>query len=131
MANYVGHTRTNYFRVQDREAFDAWVETLDDDAEVWERDDQVAFGFANAIPNYRFNPETEDYDEFDIFAELAEHLVEGEIAVIQSIGHEKLRALTSFSFAVRSDGDTVGMTNDEIYDRAHEWFGVPVTRAEY
>jgi hypothetical protein len=38
-------------------------------------------------------------DGLDFTAELATHLVEGQIAVVQEVGGEHLRYLTGFSYA--------------------------------
>lgn len=137
MSNWYGAARSNYFRVKDVEAFEAWAD---------ERGLQVITqGFGNKRL-YGIYPEGTDdgswpsliYDEAlgehvdcDIYEEIAAHLAEGEIAVLVVTGAEKLRYLTGCAAAVHSSGDMLLLSINDIYDLAKAKWGVEPTAAEY
>lgn len=127
MANYVGVGRSNAFRVADSERFLAWVDTLPDVWAVDEGEDTYVLlceGDQGDWPFIRFpyDDSDEDDEEFDIFAELSEHLAEGEIAVLEAIGREKLRALVGYAVAVNHLGETVTVNINDVYDKASAAF---------
>lgn len=138
MANYVGSARSNYFRVREEAAFLSWVETLpgvvvcreDDEPErfvllVEESDD-------GGWPNWRFDERTESEEEFDLYSELAEHLAEGEVAVLQEVGAEKLRYLVAYAVAINHRGEKLAVSIDDIYEKVREaGWGTEVSTATY
>lgn len=138
MANYVGYARSNYFRVRDAEAFLAWVETLpgvvacreDGDAEYFVLLIEDADG--GGWPNWRYHEDVEDEEEIDLHAELSEHLAEGEVAVLEEVGAEKLRYLVGYAVAVNYKGETPSVSIDEVYQKVHEaGWGNDVSTATY
>lgn len=137
MANYVGHARSNYFRVRDEAAFLAWVETLPG---VVARNGDSSGCFVLLVedadgggwPNWRYYEDVEDEEEMDLHAELAEHLAEGEVAILQEIGAEKLRYLVGYTVAVNHRGETLSVSIDEVYQKVHEaGWGEHVSTATY
>ena len=99
-------------------------------------DDEGRWGFlANSedggLPSSRYDEETDDYVDIDLTKELAEHLAEGQVAVLMECGAEKLRFITGFATAVSWTGETVRISLDDIYQKAQEAFGVEPSRASY
>jgi hypothetical protein len=129
MANYYATTRSNYFRVKDNAAFEAWCAARN--LKFWTKD-IGEMGTCYAIsadtmdcggwPSH--DPE-EDAD-IDFTAELALHLNAKDIAVLFETGAEKLRYITGEALAVHSDGRVVELSLHEIYERAEAEFGADV-----
>ena len=135
MANYVATARSNYFKVKDPEAFESWVANCPNVGLISEDDGTFAVYSddpdSGSWPNYRFDEETGDYEEFDIFAEIAEFLIDGEIAVFMEVGAEKLRYCNGYAIAVHSNGEYETLNLDRIYDFAEQRWGKRPTVAEY
>ena len=144
MANYSGYCRSNYFGVQHRQAFDAWVTLFDCTIHVVERSDGCValfasddtgwptFRCASASAPDRRRPIYEDDDDVvgcDFHAELAAHLADGHVAVLMEIGHEERRYFIGQAMAMNRQGDRVVLSLDDIYDRAAA-LGDFITRAE-
>jgi hypothetical protein len=135
MANYYATTRSNYFRVKDATAFEAWCHTRELDFWTKHYDDvgnryaiSANTGDSRGWPYY----DAEHDDDFDLTAELAKHLDASDVAVLIEIGSEKLRFLAGIATAVDHSGRTLCVTLDEIYDRAADAFGnLTVTEATY
>ena len=141
MANYYATARSNYFAVKDEMTFRQWAESaglkvLDPNHSNKNADGNCRFaitpdtGDENGWPTHRDNETTEEYDDVDIYEELATYLKDGEVAVLMEIGNEKLRYLCGFATAVNSTGKIVRMSLEGIYDLAKE-LGSNITRAEY
>lgn len=137
MANYVGYARSNRFRVRDETAFLDRAEALP--AVVARREDGNPERFALLVeeeddgrPNWRYHEETGDEEEMDLHAELAGHLAEGEVAVLQEVGAEKLRYLVGYAVAVNHRGEKLAVSLDDVYERvrAAGW-GSDVSTATY
>jgi hypothetical protein len=141
MANWNGTARSNYFFVKDFAAFTKWVTDIDCVVLVGEGDQTGMFGFysnddnTGSWPSYRCQEdedgcEIEDED-FDLPAELAEHLAEGQVAVLVEAGAEKMRYISGWAKAVTWDGRSVQINLDNIYDMAQAAFGITPTDASY
>jgi hypothetical protein len=128
MANYTGYARSNYFRVRDETAFLIWVETLSGVVARREVDDPEHFtllvedGDDGRWPVCRYS-EPEGEEEVDLHEELAGHLAEGEVAVLEEVGVEKLRYLVGYAVAVNHRGEKLAVSLDDIYEkvRAAGW----------
>lgn len=141
MANYYESARTNYFRVKDIAAFIAFMATVPGSeyhASGDDKPDSFCVLFTeDGVPTARFldepNEAGDDYEEFDFMEELAPHLADGSIAVLQGSGHEKLRYVTGYSIAVDNTGKQVSVNIDDIYALAKKEFGEKseVTQAHY
>jgi hypothetical protein len=139
MANYVGYARSNYFRVRDEAAFLGWAETLP--GGVARREDGNSKRFALLVeegdegggwPAWRHDEEAEDEREIDLYSELSVHLADGEVAVLQEVGAERLRYLVGYSVAVNHRGERLSVSIDDVYEkvRAAGW-GDGVSTATY
>lgn len=136
MANWYGTARSNYFRVKDRDAFLKWAEKRG--LGVFESSEDAGL-FAihsgdstdgGSWPSYDVEKDT----EVDLVRELAEHLPNGQVAVLVEVGAEKLRYLTGQAIAINAKGRVVEVTLSDIYRKAARGFRVPesgITRAEY
>ncbi len=133
MSNYYGSARSNYFKVKDVAAFKAWVDSLAC-VKIWERQDGT-FGIYSECKDSGCWPSTKstgDEDiEIDLEEELAEHLQDGEVAILMQAGAEKLRYIGGYAVAVNHLGETVSVHLHDIYDLAKAKFGAEPTRAEY
>jgi len=123
MANYVGSARSNYFRVRDEAAFLGWVKALP--GVVARREDGDPERFALLVedgddggwPNWRYEEEAGEEEEIDLHAELAGHLADGAVAVLQEVGSEKLRYLVGYAVAVNHRGERLSVSIDDVYER--------------
>lgn len=136
MANYTGAGRSNYFKVKDEEAFLKWAEAIC--LEVWKGSDyhKDMYAFcgdheAGLLPSSRTNDDGTILEDVDLFAELAEHLADGQVAVFIHAGHEKLRVVGGYATAVNSKGELLNLDLSEIYDLVHIKWGIDTTVAEY
>ena len=135
MANWYGTARSNYFRVKDRHAFLKWADRRG--LGVFKNEESgdlfAIHGGASddgSWPSYDMEGDT----EIDLVAELAQHLPQGQIAVLMEIGAEKLRYLTGVAIAVNHKGRVVELTLSDIYRKAARAFRVAeseITQAAY
>ena len=129
MADWWGHSRSNYFQVKDREQFQAWIDGVDELEILAEENGRVAI-YGDFYGGW---PITSDDDgtEFDLALELSAHLADGEIAVLMEGGAEKLRYITGVAIAVNSKGEQVVLSLADIYARAEVAFGRRPSDATY
>ena len=132
MANYYSSARTNYFRVKEVDAFNAWVKEFEDNngVEVVDKEDTFAILFdgESGVPISR---EVDgDYEPLDFMDELSNHLADDEVAILHESGAEKLRYINGFAIAVNNKGERRVISLDDIYVHAKE-LGKNVTLAQY
>jgi hypothetical protein len=132
MANYCSTARTNYFRVKDVDAFNAWAKEYEDNyrVEVVDKEDTFAILFdgESGIPTSR---EVDgDYDDIDFMDELSKHLADDEVAILHEAGAEKLRYINGFAIAINNKAERRVVSLDDIYTFAKE-LGKNVTLAQY
>lgn len=135
MANYYASFRSNYFKVRDVAAFKAWIGRFAS-LEVFEDEDNKGlYGFGSmdeGIPSGVTGPAPEyDWIEVDFINELYPHLAEGEVAIIQECGSEKLRYLIGFSGVVDWLGNYKEFNIDAAYRWANKKYGKEISRCEY
>lgn len=128
MANYYEKARTNYFKVKDSVAFNSFVSLFNGEIEPvpHEADGTIALLFSeeSGVPSSYYDHEAEDWVEIDFVNELAKHLTDDSIAVIEAVGSEKMRYLTGYAVAVNSQGYRLDINLSDIYGRARDFFGV-------
>jgi hypothetical protein len=135
MSNWYGSSRSNYFRVKDREAFLQWTEkrglgVLESEKHLEHFAISCAENESSSWPSY----DVKNGIEIDLYAELALHLPKGEVAVLMEVGAERLRYLTGIAVAVNHKGRAVVVSLDDIYRKAARTFRVPeneITQAVY
>jgi hypothetical protein len=136
MATYTSSARTNYFRVKDVNAFNKWIKQFSGlETIVQERQGTVGILFDDGVPTYRWGTiEGDEIDfnevEIDFMEELALHLADEEVAVLQEVGAENLRFVNGYAIAVNNKGERRDISLENIYDLAKE-LGSNITRAEY
>jgi len=140
MANDVPIWRSNYFHVKDRETFQNWANNFSDNVDLEEEnaDDRTSAialfpsdSSEAGIPTDRINPTTEETEDCNFVQELAVHLCDGEVAILQEVGYESRRYIAGRAIAVRSDGKTLAISLDDIYPQVQSRWKVTPTRAEY
>ena len=134
MTNYISAFRSNKFKVKDKEAFNAWMGGFigEDNMEVWdESDGTVGFGWYDHMPLQRYDEAKDENEDANFMEELSKHLAEGEVAVVQEIGNEKLRYLIGYSEAVTWTGERHTVSIDDIFTWAKEKGGQNVTDCTY
>ena len=137
VSNYYEQTRSNYFKVKDKEAFQKFLDRFVGAVELIEDDKgRVGFLAPEGIPSEW--PVTdadgmEESVEVDFLAELAKHLARHEVAVIVGNGYEKMRYLTGFAVAVNGKDERRSVNIESIYELAKKLTKQPkrITRAEY
>lgn len=137
MANYYASARSNYFRVKDAEAFKAWAESRN--LEVWDRTEEKdgRFGICplngddGGWPNCFYDEDADEYVDFELAAELGEHLAEGEVAILSEVGAEKLRYLNAYAVAVNWKGETKYVHLDDAIMEEAKKLGPNVTASIY
>jgi hypothetical protein len=132
MANYYSSARTNYFRVKDVDAFNAWVKEFENGygVEVVSKEDTFAilFDSESGVPDSR---EVDgDYDHLDFMDELSVYLADDEVAILHESGAEKLRYINGFAIAINNKAERRTISLDDIYTLAKE-LGKNVTLAQY
>lgn len=131
MANYYGKGRTNTFAVKDVAALKAELEPYEFSVED-RGEGQVSIFSVDADGEGGWSRTMHDEDgELDHDAEpfyvpemIAKHLRDGEVAVFQHIGSEKMRYLEGHATAVHSNGQRIHINIDDIIDRARTAWGV-------
>ena len=105
MANYQGTFRSNYFGVKDVEAFQQFCEKHN--LEFIEKNSQCGFlmhpdtegGFSTT------GWDSENEEETDILADIAEHLAADQVAIVMEVGQEKMRYLVGHAWLVNAEGE--------------------------
>jgi len=136
MANWYCTSRSNYFRVKDKDIFLKWaggrglgVFKNEESADMF-----AIYGGESADDGSWPSYDVEGNTEIDLVAELAQHLPKGQVAVLMEIGAEKLRYLTGVAIAVNHKGQVVELTLGDIYRKASRAFRVAeseITQATY
>lgn len=126
MATYEGWTRTNYFEVKNLEDFEKWAQKYE--LKVIRDESRVGLLPAedcNDFPYGDYYDEETDttIEDIDFDAELRQHLKEGEIVVIQHVGHEKCRYFNGSAYAFDSTGKSVSVCLDDIYEKVKALWG--------
>lgn len=135
MANYYGNSRSNYFKVKNKENFEEFIDSIEGLELINDNENRVGFLVVNesgSIPCERYNEENDEYVDIDFNQELAQHLQDGEVAIYQEVGAEKLRYLVGYSVAVNSKGEVATVNINDIYRIAQEELGgQDITTCEY
>jgi hypothetical protein len=140
MANYSATARTNYFRIKERAAFDAWVDTVCyQELSIIEKDgDPLRVGLnatSGDCSGFSINYEDEDGEEQNLLEGLAQHLAEGEVAILVESGAEKCRYVTGYAIAVMADPaggyKTLEVSINDIYGLVEARWAVTPTEATY
>ncbi len=134
MANYYEKARTNYFKVKDIAAFNDWANKFTGlDVVVQEQEGTVSILFdeESGVPSFYYD-ENDQEIEVDFMEELAKHLADDSVAVLEAVGSEKCRYLNGYAVAVNNKGESVSINLDMIYELAKQKFGAKeISKAMY
>lgn len=128
-------TRSNYFQVENREAFEMWLKNFHyySEPEVWDGpkgSNTIAFGMFDHIPDSRSEDAELQDDEF--LHELALHLTPNQVVIIHSVSAGKLRYASGMAAAVHSDGRILQLNmGDQLDELVEKEWGATPTPAQY
>lgn len=134
MSNAVTKGRTNYFSVNDGEAFVSEVMALKCEGISIAQGTLENKGKFAILAEYGFPSSTEDEDGEDVdidFATIvANHLTDGCVAVFQESGFQKMRSIFGNATAINNKHEVKFLNLDAIYDMAKD-LGTDITIASY
>lgn len=138
MANFYATARSNYFAVKDETEFKNWAATLN--LTVWDGESEDRKGLfaiepgnstdSGDWPSSTYDEDTDEYEDYDLATELAPFLADDHVAILMSVGNEKLRYVAGNAVAINNKGITVSVDLDRIYENA-KLLGKHLTRAEH
>jgi hypothetical protein len=142
MANFIATARSNYFRIKDRAAFEAWLNTVCyQELSILAKDDDPLRVGLNAThgdcSGFAINYEDENGEEQNLLEGLAQHLADGEVAVLIEAGSERCRYISGYAVAVMADAaadggfKTLEVNLNDIYGLVKKQWGVEPTDATY
>ena len=134
MATYMELARSNYFTVRDKDAFKEFLDHFSSVELIEDDQGRVGFMAHDGLPlDLIVDKDTGEDDHIDFVGELSGHLADGEVAVVQVIGWEKMRYLNAYATAVNSKQDVVTVDISDIYPLAKELTDRPeeVTAVQY
>ena len=149
MATYGESTRSNYFGVKDKAAFarfcDRWsLEMIEEDGdcgflaedgippEITKDCDECDQQGSNSAKCRECAAQDKRDEEADFGAELCEQIVSGAVAVIITVGQEKMRYLSGDAAAYSPDhDDPLTISTYDIYKLVKDKWGVETRPAEY
>jgi hypothetical protein len=130
MSQWIGAARTNFFQVIDEVKFREWAAERELSIETKVTGGTTLFGIYSETddggwPTQTWPDSEDDPVEVDMVAELAAHLVEGQVAVLIEVGHVKCCHLDGNAVAVNHTGARATVELSHIYQLAAETFGIP------
>jgi len=139
MANYISHSRSNYFQVLDIPKFHDWCNERNLAFQSKERDKTLWMIYPDDSTEASFPDGYYDDDgdlvEIDFHSELAAHLIdENEVAILIEVGYEKLRYFCGFATAIRKTAygyDELHISLNDIYALIFSEWGLETTDASY
>lgn len=142
--NWTGTARSNYFHVKDPAKFRAVVAGITDltlltaaDGRVGLRGDDADSGgwpiiwsiFPGVLVGSDEADDADD-DQVSVIDLVADHLADGEVAILMEAGSEGSRYITGNAIAINNRGEEVAINLDDIYDRAKH-LGAHMTEAKW
>lgn len=131
-----GAARTNYFQVNDLDAFREAIAPVNRGSEVIIIDDSSEQGICllckeeEGLPCFYYDEEEGDLVEFDLLSIIGEHLKEGSVAILVELVADKMRVLFGAARAINSAGERRSVSLFDI-DKLAEELGENVTLAQY
>jgi len=127
MANYYATARTSYAKMKDDDKFKEWAATIEDSTVISQESAEhgtlygLMFdgGDETGIPSYRYNEETDENEDFDIYGDIQGLLADGWSMLFVEGGAEKYRYVCCFGAVV---------TKEEVKTTTiSEWFSNTLT----
>jgi len=129
MANFNGSGRTNYFRVNDIEAYKQELKPAPVELKTSSSDSDLVCLLSNCETG-SFSTYNEDDEEVCAIDITVRHLKDKEVAIFIESGSEKLRYISGHAQAVNNKGEYKNISLTDIYSLA-KTLGSNVTTAEY
>lgn len=129
--NWIGVSRSNYFRVKDPAAFLEHMNAWGADTKWKDAHTVAVFGATDGEWPTWMDENGDPDDDLSFIQAVASHLADGEVAVFMTTGAEGQRYVTGHATAIINTGEEVSINLDTIYGMARQSFGVEPTRAEY
>lgn len=126
MSSYLADGQTNSFKVKDIAEFRSAVEALDNGIELTENPDgsvSLAASPEGWPANCADPSDSEERLDFDIMTFLPLYLQEDSVAVVKEAGSADGDHIHGFAGAVNSQGDSVSLILDDIYEMAEKLGG--------
>jgi len=121
MATYMEMARSNYFKVKDKDAFKVFLDHFSSVDLIEDEQGRVGFLAHDGLPlDLIVDEDTGEDDHIDFVGELSSHLADGEVAVVQVIGWEKMRYLNAYATAINNKQEQVNVDISDIYPLAKE-----------
>ncbi len=139
MANWYGTARSNYFQVNDEQAFLERCKIFGLEVHSQGGDAEIPKAFMvhpttddGSWPQSAYALETEEneYGDFNIGEEIQKFLLPGSVAILGCVGAEKIRYLTADVIIVTTDGVEYRNFFEEVYAELLD-DGLNATRMEY
>ena len=132
MSTYYGCCVSNFFKVKDLEKFEEWISKFPElETFGGETKEYVAFGSMNTgIPEYMPTDDDEGSIQVEFIIDLYKHLQEGEVAIVQEVGSEKLKCLIGFSVAIDWQGNTKYFSISDVYEWVNNKYGRDISRCD-
>lgn len=133
MANWYGASRSNYFKVKDTEEFENFLDQFGGIEYHSEEDESYCIiAEEGCWPSSIYNEETDEYEDYDdFFQDLSSHLLDDQVCIIVTSGHEKMRYITGDAYAINSKGQELSININSIYDMVRKAWNVEPSLAEY
>lgn len=130
MSDWYGGSRTNYVKIKDMDGLKKALEPFDLEI-VEDRDSPNSIAL---LPNSEYGDwptwaYTEDGEEIELdpVGHICPFMEEGQVLVIMEAGAERLRYISGWAQAFTWDGRFVEVSLHQIYEKAAQEFGVPLT----
>ena len=136
MADWNGAARTNYVRFKDDASMQAAQKIVADCGMKWHVGSEplVAMISGNDDRGGGFclsSNQDDDLDQDHGWADIAQHLDDGQVLVCIEGGAEELQYISGWAEAWNNQQQTVCVQLSDIYALARERFGVPIVEASY
>lgn len=114
MANYTAFARSNKFKVNSIEDFEAGM-PAEIEVHIEDIEEKIVCLLCDEGWPSEIEGEDGEIEEWDIETYAAKFLVDGEWCVIQEVGAEKLRYLVGYSIAFNNKGERYCVSIDNVY----------------
>lgn len=135
MSDCFEQSRSNYVRVKDKVAFQAFLGRFDGIVEMIEnKKGRVGFVAPEGLPQTNM-PEGDDNgdEDFDFIDEVAGHLADSEVMIVMGSGSDGVKYIVGYAIAINNRKERREVDLDDIYGLAEQLMKKPkcITRMEY
>lgn len=128
MANYYGTGVSNSFLVKDVDALETALENTSFIVDVQDREEGRVSIYTDSDGGFwldsTWDGDEDEPEDLDVPDMIANHLVDGQVAVFMHTGHEKSCYVMGHAIAVHSSGQQSHLSLDDIYAKAAAEFNI-------